>query len=107
MTTFLLPNTLDISKSNAPDSALDDTTSTNACPSDHRSSTFKESLRRIHEGLLEIRSFLRTHGVVSIVMLAYVIVAVSKVVQLMLLQYTTKRYDWSWSKVSIIKQDAR
>ena len=62
-------------------------------------SILQGSIRQLREGGREIRSFLSGHGLVIIFMFCYVFVAVSKVVQVMLLQYATKRYNWSWSKV--------
>lgn len=101
LTTFLLPDTLSISKASEPhhqgsDGQVDEAATTGM-------STMQQSIHRAREGLQQIRSFLKGHARVIVMMFSYVFVALSKVVQLMLLQYTTKRYHWSWSKVRILE----
>ncbi|KAK6073234.1 MFS transporter [Seiridium cupressi] len=101
ITTFLLPNTLHNTKArdhhdNSHQPTTDGYTSNNAV------STFTASYRKLREGFKEIRSFLGCHGVVVALMFAYVLVSLSKLVQVMLWQYTTKRYDWTWSKASFL-----
>ncbi|KAI1869194.1 uncharacterized protein JN550_005824 [Neoarthrinium moseri] len=99
-TTFLLPDTLSISKITTTHDGSREDQSGDATASS--TSTLQESLRRISEGVHEIRSFLKGHGRAIVMMFCYVFVALSKVVQLMLLQYTTKRYHWTWSKASFL-----
>ncbi|KAF3024910.1 hypothetical protein E8E14_012854 [Neopestalotiopsis sp. 37M] len=96
-TTFLLPDTLHLSKA-ALNEDVDDSNDTPTA----NESILQGSIRQLREGGREIRSFLSGHGLVIIFMFCYVFVAVSKVVQVMLLQYATKRYNWSWSKASFL-----
>ncbi|ETS73557.1 hypothetical protein PFICI_14503 [Pestalotiopsis fici W106-1] len=100
-TTFLLPDTLHLSKA-ALDEDIDDANDAAARTSTSDDSILQGSIRQVREGGREIRSFLSGHGLVIIFMFCYVLVAVSKVVQIMLLQYATKRYNWSWSKASFL-----
>lgn len=102
LTTFSLPDTLTISKAKSQQDTASDDDSADATSANGTSSIFQETLRQAREGFREIRLFLRGNGLVVIMMLCYVFVALSKVVQIMLLQYTTKRFNWSWSKVSLI-----
>ncbi|KAI4592928.1 hypothetical protein KJ359_010180 [Pestalotiopsis sp. 9143b] len=95
-TTFLLPDTLHISK--AADADFDNAEESN----DATQSIIQGSIHQVREGVREIRSFISGHGLVVVFMFCYVFVAVSKIVQVMLLQYATKRYEWSWSKASIL-----
>jgi hypothetical protein len=100
MTSFLLPDTLSISKAeNSRRRSIDDQEIA-ATPPATGTSIIQVSLHQAREGLREIRSFLGGHGLVIVIMFSYVFVATSKVVQVMLLQYTSKRYEFSWSKVS-------
>ncbi|KAH8194534.1 hypothetical protein TruAng_011297 [Truncatella angustata] len=66
----------------------------------HNSSPIRESILRARKSVRDIHSFLSGHRQVIILTLCFVFVALARLVQEMLLQYTTKRYNWSWSKVS-------
>jgi hypothetical protein len=101
VTTFLLPDTLSITKAESTHHRTSNRQETDVAPPES-SSTVKESLRRIRQGMKDILSFMAGNGLVIIMMFCHVFVAISKVVQVMLLQYTTKRYHWSWSKVGIL-----
>ncbi|KAK1754313.1 major facilitator superfamily domain-containing protein [Echria macrotheca] len=66
------------------------------------SSPVRESLHRARKSLAEAWSFLSGHWHLLVLMLCFVFVVLSRLVQDMLLQYTTKRYNWSWGRASVL-----
>lgn len=58
--------------------------------------------RRVRAGSQEVWEFILGNKQVTVLMLSLVFVILGRFVGEVLLQYATRRYDWSWSRASIV-----
>ncbi|KAK9777815.1 putative Major facilitator superfamily domain-containing protein [Seiridium cardinale] len=97
-----LPETLRPVRSGGSPHGIDHDADMDATQASPELSPVKESLRRFHNSMKDIVSFLNGHRYEIILMICFVFSVLSRLVQDMLLQYTTKRFGWSWSKAAFL-----
>lgn len=106
---FFLPETLAVRRwhdaktgKSAPYSVATRDSDDNNNHDDHdgvQKSRLQLALNGFRAQLRQVWNFLITNKRVVVLILPFVCVSLGKYIQELLLQYATKRYDWSWSKV--------
>ena len=100
---LFLPDTLGLvkdRKSPCVDDEYTDTITATAT-ANQSPSLVHETFRKARDTLKSSCKFMYSHGKLTALMVAFVFAILPKLVQGLLLQYTTKRYGWSWSKVGV------
>ncbi|KAH8896378.1 MFS general substrate transporter [Thozetella sp. PMI_491] len=99
---FFFPNTLGYVEARKRWQSNDYAGNADSALDNRTLSSVQGSLRRFWISLGEVWLFLSSNWLLSAVMLSFIFVALSRIVQDMLLQYTTTRYNWKWSKASFL-----
>lgn len=87
---FAFPETLELHKLAAEEGGEDV----------NSSSVLRRSVRQVRQGAGQFWKFICADLRITILIVSLVFVVLSKFVQELLLQYTAKRYHWTWSQVS-------
>jgi len=101
LVSLFLPDTLNLVKGGKPPHVHDEYTARTTATANQSSFSVQETSRKARDALETTCKFLYIHGKLTALMVAFLFAILPKLVQGLLLQYTTKRYDWSWSKVSV------